>query len=144
MPLISPVPLEPLASLGPVHFIAAGGSGMSGIARLYAELGIKTSGSDRSDSTALRNLARAGVTTYVGHDAAQLGDARTVVIDFQVTAPAGRDVACALEALDADHGVVGWRIVQLPASDQPARAFRESIPTVALATTGLVNACWVT
>lgn len=73
-----------------------------------------------------------------------VADARTVVIDFQVTAPAGRDVACALEALDADHGVVGWRIVQLPASDQAARAFRESIPTVALATTGLVNACWVT
>ena len=59
---------------------------MSGIARLYSELGIKTSGSDRSDSTALRNLARAGVTTYVGHDAAQLGDARTVVISSAIRA----------------------------------------------------------
>lgn len=74
----------------------------------------------------------------------EVTDQRTVVIDVQVTAPRGRDVACALEALDADHGVVGWRIVQLAASDEPVRAFREPVATVALATTGLVNACWVT
>lgn len=84
--LLNPIEVVPAAQVGPVHFIAAGGSGMSGIARLYAELGIKTSGSDRSDSTALRNLARAGVTTYVGHDAAQLGDARTVVISSAIRA----------------------------------------------------------
>ena len=40
MPLISPVPLEPLASLGPVHFIAVGGAGMSGIAESYAAAGV--------------------------------------------------------------------------------------------------------
>ena len=74
----------------------------------------------------------------------EVADEHGVVIDFQVTAPAGRDVACALEALDDDHGVVGWRIVEIGASDQPVRAFRETVPTVALATTGLVNSCWVT
>ncbi|HSO69028.1 MAG TPA: UDP-N-acetylmuramate--L-alanine ligase [Arachnia sp.] len=84
MMLLNPVEVVPVDQVGPVHFIAAGGSGMSGVARLYAELGIKTSGSDRSDSTALRSLARAGVTTYVGHDAAQLGDARTVVISSAI------------------------------------------------------------
>ena len=82
--LLTPVEVVPVDQVGPVHFIAAGGSGMSGVARLYAELGIKTSGSDRSDSTALRSLARAGVTTYVGHDASQLGDARTVVISSAI------------------------------------------------------------
>ena len=82
--LLNPVEVVPVDQVGPVHFIAAGGSGMSGVARLYAELGIKTSGSDRSDSTALRSLARAGVTTYVGHDASQLGDARTVVISSAI------------------------------------------------------------
>ncbi|MBB1512638.1 UDP-N-acetylmuramate--L-alanine ligase [Tessaracoccus sp. MC1627] len=84
MMLLNPVEVVPVDQVGPVHFIAAGGSGMSGVARLYAELGIKTSGSDRSDSTALRSLARAGVTTYVGHDASQLGDARTVVISSAI------------------------------------------------------------
>lgn len=84
--LLKPIEVVPADQVGPVHFIAAGGSGMSGIARLYSELGIKTSGSDQSDSTALRGLARIGVTTYVGHDAAQVGDAKTVVISSAIRA----------------------------------------------------------
>lgn len=71
-------------------------------------------------------------------------DARTVTVSFQFTAPTGRTIACALEAQDEEHGVVGWRIVEYAASEDHARAFEESIPTVAEATTGLVNSCWVT
>jgi hypothetical protein len=71
-------------------------------------------------------------------------DARTVTLSFQITAPVGRSVACAIEAQDEDHGIVGWRIVEFPGSELSARAFREPIPTTAEATTGLVNACWVT
>lgn len=83
--LLTPVEVLPATEVGPVHFIAAGGSGMSGIARLYAELGIPTTGSDQSDSTALRSLERVGVRVYVGHDAAQVGDdVRTVVISSAV------------------------------------------------------------
>jgi hypothetical protein len=67
-----------------------------------------------------------------------------VSLRFQVSAPAGRSIACALEAQDEQHGVVGWRVVEYPASEVHVRAFRESIPTTAEATTGLVNACWVT
>ena len=37
------------------------------------------SGSDRADSAALRDLAARGATVHVGHDAANLGDADTVV-----------------------------------------------------------------
>lgn len=84
--LLKPIEVVPADQVGPVHFIAAGGSGMSGIARLYAELGIKTSGSDQSDSTALRGLERVGVKTYVGHDASQVGDAKTVVISSAIRA----------------------------------------------------------
>ena len=40
MPLLSPVPVEPADAVGAVHFIAAGGSGMSGIAAAYAALGV--------------------------------------------------------------------------------------------------------
>ncbi|MHC2999399.1 DUF4307 domain-containing protein [Microbacterium sp. HJ5] len=71
-------------------------------------------------------------------------DARSVVLGFQVTAPTGRDIACAIEAQDEEHGVVGWRVVELPASEEHSRAFREEIRTTALATTGFVNSCWVT
>lgn len=70
-------------------------------------------------------------------------DQRTVVLNFQFTAPLGREVSCAIEAQDEEHGVVGWKIVQYEASDLPARAFVETIPTTAQATTGFVNSCWV-
>ena len=84
MTLINPIEVLPAHEVGPVHFIAAGGSGMSGIAQLYADLGIPTTGSDQSDSTALQGLARSGVTTYVGHKAEQVGDAATVVISSAI------------------------------------------------------------
>jgi len=70
-------------------------------------------------------------------------DEHSVSLGFQITAPRGRDVACAIEAQDEEHGVVGWRIVEIAGSDAHAQALREVIPTTALATTGFVNSCWV-
>lgn len=61
------------------HFIGIGGSGMSGLARMFLERGIRVSGSDRADSPGLRALEALGATVFVGHDAANLGDADTVV-----------------------------------------------------------------
>lgn len=71
-------------------------------------------------------------------------DDHSVTIRFQVSAPVGRSIACAIEAQDEDHGVVGWKVVEYEGSEDHARAFREQIPTTAAATTGLVNSCWVT
>lgn len=80
-------------------------------------------------------------------DADDLGydvvDAHSVNVRFQVTAPAGRDLVCALEALDEEFGVVGWKVVEIPAGDSHMQQLSETIPTVAEATTGLVNSCWV-
>jgi hypothetical protein len=80
-------------------------------------------------------------------DADDLGfdlvDEHTVDVRFQVTGVQGKDVVCVLEALDEEFGVVGWKIVEIPAGDSHSQARSESIPTVAEATTGLVNACWV-
>ncbi|HWI01333.1 MAG TPA: UDP-N-acetylmuramate--L-alanine ligase [Propionibacteriaceae bacterium] len=79
MGLIETIELPDPADLGPVHFIAIGGSGMNGVATAFLQLGIPVSGSDRQDSPYLRALEAAGARVYVGHAAAQLGDARTVV-----------------------------------------------------------------
>jgi UDP-N-acetylmuramate--alanine ligase len=79
MGLITPVELTALADLGPVHFIAIGGSGMNGIATMMRDSGVSVSGSDRQDSPYLRALEARGARVYVGHRAEQLGDARTVV-----------------------------------------------------------------
>jgi hypothetical protein len=67
----------------------------------------------------------------------------TVEVRFQVTGTQGKDLACAIEALDEEFGVVGWKVVEIPAGDAHMREFTEQIPTVAEATTGLVNSCWV-
>jgi len=79
MGLVETIELPDPADLGPVHFIAIGGSGMNGIATAFLQLGIPVSGSDRQDSPYLRALEAAGARVHVGHAADQLGDARTVV-----------------------------------------------------------------
>lgn len=80
-------------------------------------------------------------------DADDLGfevtDEHSVTVRFQVTGAQGKDVACAVEALDEEFGVVGWKIVEIPAADAHLQQFSETVPTVAEATTGLVNSCWV-
>lgn len=65
--------------VGALHFVGIGGSGMSGIARLFIAEGYVVTGSDRSENhntEALRNL---GATVTIGHDAANLGEADTLV-----------------------------------------------------------------
>ncbi len=62
------------------HFIGIGGSGMSGLAGMFLDRGIRVSGSDRADSVALQGLAARGATVHVGHDAAHLPDDVDAVI----------------------------------------------------------------
>ena len=80
-------------------------------------------------------------------DADDLGfdlvDEHTVDVRFQVTGVQGKDVVCVVEALDEEFGVVGWKVVEIPAGDSHSQAVSASVPTVAAATTGLVNTCWV-
>ncbi|QNO36498.1 UDP-N-acetylmuramate--L-alanine ligase [Protaetiibacter sp. SSC-01] len=66
--------------LGAVHFVGIGGSGMSGIARLLLEAGHRVTGSDARESDAVAELRKAGATIAIGHDAANVGDADTVVV----------------------------------------------------------------
>ena len=62
-----------------VHFIGIGGTGLSAIARLLLESGYEVSGSDRILSPLARELARAGIRVYEGHDAKNLAGANLVV-----------------------------------------------------------------
>lgn len=66
-----------------------------------------------------------------------------VTVHFQVTARPGTPVACTVEALDTEHGVVGWRVVEYPAADATTQKFDVTVPTVAEATTGLASHCWI-
>ena len=81
-----PVPEEllPAESLGRVHFVGIGGAGLSGIARIMLARGLTVSGSDAKESRAIEALRALGATCYVGHDAAQVQDADTLVVSTAV------------------------------------------------------------
>lgn len=65
---------------GHVHFVGIGGSGMSGIARMFVEAGISVSGSDSRESNATHTLRDMGVRVDIGHDAAHVGAADQLVV----------------------------------------------------------------
>ncbi|MET3567653.1 UDP-N-acetylmuramate--alanine ligase [Leifsonia sp. 563] len=66
--------------LGKLHFVGIGGSGMSGIARLFLEAGYTVTGSDVRHSANIDTLRNLGATIAIGHDAANVGDADTLVV----------------------------------------------------------------
>ncbi|MFF1634884.1 UDP-N-acetylmuramate--L-alanine ligase [Leifsonia sp. NPDC058248] len=66
--------------LGALHFVGIGGSGMSGIARLFLEAGYTVTGSDVRESSNVLALRDLGATIAIGHDAANVGDADTLVV----------------------------------------------------------------
>jgi UDP-N-acetylmuramate--alanine ligase len=69
-----------------IHFVGIGGAGMSGIAEVLLNLGYAVSGSDLSDSTALKRLQSLGIQTHVGHDAKNIAGADAVVTSTAVHA----------------------------------------------------------
>jgi UDP-N-acetylmuramate--alanine ligase len=84
MGLVTPVDAVPVSELGRVHFTGIGGAGMSGIARIMLSLGVPVSGSDAAPSAQLDELAALGAAVTVGHAAANLGDADTLVISSAI------------------------------------------------------------
>ena len=81
-----PVPerILPAESLGRIHFVGVGGAGLSGIARIMLARGLQVSGSDGADSPTLDALRALGAEVHVGHDAALVQEADTVVVSTAV------------------------------------------------------------
>ncbi|MDM7888418.1 UDP-N-acetylmuramate--L-alanine ligase [Curtobacterium sp. RHCJP20] len=74
--LTQPIPDD----LGTVHFVGIGGSGMSGIARMFLAAGHRVTGSDSRETATTGTMRDLGAEVHVGHDAANVGDADTVVV----------------------------------------------------------------
>ena len=69
-----------------IHFVGIGGSGMSGIAEVLANLGYQVSGSDLSENTATRRLKSLGVSVKTKHLAENINGSDAVVISSAVQA----------------------------------------------------------
>jgi UDP-N-acetylmuramate--alanine ligase len=70
--------------LGPIHFVGIGGIGMSGIAEVLLNLHYKVQGSDAADNANVKRLRDKGADVFVGHDAANLGEAAVVVVSTAI------------------------------------------------------------
>jgi UDP-N-acetylmuramate--alanine ligase len=66
--------------LGTVHFVGIGGSGMSGIARLFLAAGHTVTGSDVRESDNVLALRELGARIVIGHAAENVGDADSLVV----------------------------------------------------------------
>ena len=69
---------------------------------------------------------------------------REVAVSFELSVPAGSNAACAIQALNSSFTIVGWKIVNIPASEQRTRVYAETVRTSELAVTGLIYRCWLT
>jgi hypothetical protein len=70
-------------------------------------------------------------------------DETTVDVRFQLTVEPGTATRCAVQALNAGFSIVGWKIVDVPASDERIRALVETVHTTELGVTGLIYRCWL-
>lgn len=70
-------------------------------------------------------------------------DDLAVDVTYRVSRPAGRDVTCAIRALDKGFGTVGRIDVVIPGSDAPSVQRTTRVRTTARAVTGVVKSCAV-
>ena len=119
------------------------GRGRAGRRRLFAWIAFGAIAAALVGGLAWSTVSTAASDVDADDLAFTLVDEHTAKVSFQITGHADREVACAIEALDEDFGIVGWKVVVYPPSGEQIRAYDVSVPTVGAATTGLVNSCWL-
>lgn len=67
-----------------VHFIGLGGAGMSALALVLLQRGVRVSGSDLKESKASQSLAKKGAEVFIGHAEENLGSPDVVVISTAI------------------------------------------------------------
>lgn len=72
-----------------------------------------------------------------------LVDERNVVVQFEISVTPNTPMKCAIQALNAQYAIVGWRVVDIPPSSQRTRVFEQPLRTSETPVTGLLYRCWV-
>ncbi len=71
-----------------------------------------------------------------------LGDDQ-IEIRWNLTVPPGTPTQCAVQALNERFAAVGWKVVDVPASEQRTRTLSELVRTTERADSGLIYRCWL-
>ena len=82
-----------------IHFVGIGGSGMSGIAEVLANLGYTVTGSDLSTTATTQRLASLGIRVAIGHSADNIQGANAVVVSTAVKADNPEVVAARMASI---------------------------------------------
>jgi len=69
---------------GYIHFIAIGGIGMSGLAKILIELGYKVSGSDIKNNANIKSIENTGGVVKIGHSSENIKDCSLVVVSSAI------------------------------------------------------------
>ena len=83
-----------LSELGRVHIMGIAGSGMSALARILIERGVRVSGCEARDSLTVSGLRALGADVLIGHSPSHLDDADTFVYTTAIN-PAAEEFAAA-------------------------------------------------
>jgi hypothetical protein len=68
---------------------------------------------------------------------------REVEVTWQLTATPGQATRCAVQALNESFAIVGWKIVDVPASTERTQSITETVRTTEQSVTGLIYRCWL-
>lgn len=89
--------VDSLTGLRRVHLVGMGGAGMSGLARLMIDRGVRVSGSDMRDSGRLETLRAQGADVFIGHDPSHVSADVDAVIDTPIIPDDNPEVVAARE-----------------------------------------------
>lgn len=132
--------LPQLQQVRHAHFIAIGGSGMSGIARLMHSRGVEVSGSDNAESAAVEKLRSEGIRVTIGNraeTAQQLPDDAVVVVSSAITEANPELVAARDRGLPVLHRSQGLAIVLAGRDGLAVAGANGKTSTSGMATTAL-------
>jgi len=72
-----------------------------------------------------------------------INDERAVEVSWNLSVPPGNETACVVQALNEDFTVVGWKVIEVPASTLHIRSLTETVRVAQEANTGLIYHCWL-
>ncbi len=65
-------------------------------------------------------------------------------VKWQLSEAPGTHAKCAVQALDENFGIVGWKIITIPPSSSDTRNLSTVVRTAQPAVSGLIYLCWPT
>jgi hypothetical protein len=80
-------------------------------------------------------------TTDVGNS--RVSDT-AIRVKWELSVNPGTSTTCAVQALNSDFAIVGWKIVAVPPSNSRSRTFSRVVKTSEPAVSGLIYRCWLT